>query len=134
MLLKRIDRTTAAATRGGFTLMELLVVVAILLVLVAVATPLYLGYLERSKLKTAKATAMMLAEELDRYAVDHIGDPNGQWPPPGTWDGVELRRPAIDPWGQPYQWDLDPTTGRPIVWSLGPRGNLGPLDELSSAY
>ena len=46
-------RDYRATARGGFTLMELLVVVAILVVLAGAAVPIYMTYLENAKKSTA---------------------------------------------------------------------------------
>lgn len=126
MLLRRIDATPRAAVRAGFTLMELLVVVAILLVLVGVATPLYLKYLDQSKVKIARTDAFRLASELKNYAASNQGNyPQGM---PSfeilVLEGF-LEREPLDPWGQPFQWTLRPvgldgTTMTPVVWSAGP--------------
>jgi prepilin-type N-terminal cleavage/methylation domain-containing protein len=136
MRLRPLERTGQAAPRTGFTLMELLVVVAILVVLVGVATPLYLNYLEQSKKKIARADAVRLAGELKNFAVSHDGD----YPPPNTWDLLPLeKKPPLDPWGQPYQWTLmetvqvDAKVMVPIVWSSGPNKISGDADDISSA-
>jgi type II secretory pathway pseudopilin PulG len=110
--------------------MELLVVVAILLVLIGVATPLYLNYLEQSKAKVAKSDAHRLASELRNFAVSH----DGNWPNDDTWDLLPLppeQKPPLDPWKRPYHWmprDIqhgDGTTTRDcVVWSTGPTGNM----------
>ena len=121
--------------RAGFTLMELLVVVAILVVLVGVATPMYLSYLDQSKRKVARADAVRLAGELKNFAVSH----DGEYPPENTWDLVPLeKKPPLDPWGQPYQWTLlespqvDGAVLVPVVWSSGPNRVSGDADDISS--
>src|SRR5437879_7920206 len=54
--LLRLGRSRLA-TESGFTLMELLVVVLIVVILAAVGVPLYLGYVRDSRLAEAKALA-----------------------------------------------------------------------------
>src|SRR5207302_3995096 len=66
---------TALTTRPGFTLMELLVVVAILVVLAAVAVPSYFTYVDYSKRQTAKTSAYALAKAAETY---HAA--TGEWP------------------------------------------------------
>ncbi|HMP03279.1 MAG TPA: prepilin-type N-terminal cleavage/methylation domain-containing protein [Gemmatales bacterium] len=132
----RTEGATKAATRAGFTLMELLVVVAILVVLVGVATPMYMSYLERSKVRTAFAESKMLAGVLNTFYVQ-----NGELPMEGDWTGLPLEVvPPLDPWRRPYLWQAisqmqpDGTTIlRTVVWSSGPMGNWGPEGEASSA-
>lgn len=128
-------RSTALAARAGFTLMELLVVVAILVVLVSVATPMYFSYLEKSRMKTAKANAAMLASVLKNYQVEH-----GTLPTEGDWSQLPLDRVPMDPWGKPFVWIASMTVlgdgtqmPIPIVFSTGPAGNLGPDGPCSSS-
>src|SRR5438132_347241 len=120
MIRRRTARSAAsarAASRAGFTLMELLVVVAILVVLVSVATPMYFGYLEKSKIKIAKAGAVSLAAELQRFQIE-----NGSLPPVGSWDGLALNKAPLDPWNKYYAWTTQPMMSGgieihlPIVW------------------
>ncbi|MER3441036.1 MAG: hypothetical protein C4296_06660 [Gemmataceae bacterium] len=124
-----------AAARAAFTLMELLVVVAILLVLVGVATPLYMSYLESSKLRVAKADAVRLAQELKNFYVLHNAFPE----PVGSWDLLPLdKKPPLDPWGRPYEWSLvevpqlETNITVPVVWSAGPNGVSGDADDIRS--
>jgi prepilin-type N-terminal cleavage/methylation domain-containing protein len=139
MLLRPITQTGRATIRGGFTLLELLVVVAILVVLVGVATPMYLNYLEQSKARIAKIEAKSLAGEITRYAISH----DGNFPQEGDWSLLPLppeKKPMpLDPWRHPYQWALRPIMQAdgtqhmdPVVWSGGPLGNQGAEGEYSS--
>jgi general secretion pathway protein G len=131
MRLRPVENAGRAAVRAGFTLLELLVVIAIILVLIAVATPSYFYYLERSKLQTTKMSCHEAAAELERWNVDQ-----GSFPAQGTWPPTMKQNPPLDAWKQPLQWTLmqNPQTGidMPVVWSVGPKGNLGPEGELSS--
>ncbi len=135
MQLRTLERTgQKTIARAGFTLMEVLVVVAILVIMVGVATPLYLNYLEQSKIKIARTDAIRLAGELKNFAISH----DGEYPPENTWDLVPLeKKPPLDPWNQPYQWTLTPAQADvvvlvPLVWSSGPNKNPGDADDISS--
>jgi prepilin-type N-terminal cleavage/methylation domain-containing protein len=138
MMLRRVTQTSRAASRAGFTLMELLVVVAILVILVGVATPMYMSYLERAKMSTARSQAKLLAGDLKAYALSH----DGQFPQPGDWSVMPYppeKIPPMDPWGRPFTWTLrelpqpDGTALQdPVVWSAGPLGNQNEQGEYSS--
>jgi len=142
MRLQNVQRMQRSATRKAFTLMELLVVIAILLVLAAVATPLYLSYLEQSRYDKVKAEVQTLAQDIKQWNLRNR-DRVGFELPAGDWSAIQLEKGSIiDPWGTPYQFDYarvpdqineNLITSVPVVWSIGPGKNLGPGDELSSA-
>jgi general secretion pathway protein G len=119
-------RERAARRQGGFTLMELLVVVAILVVLAGAAVPIYLNYLEGAKRSMAWTNAKTLERVCDLYRIKH-----GDYPPSlhelanptdGSKPDIELNA-LNDPWGHEYQYN--PTgqhsrTGKPDIWATDP--------------
>ncbi|MBN1517913.1 prepilin-type N-terminal cleavage/methylation domain-containing protein [Candidatus Sumerlaeota bacterium] len=68
----RINRTT----RSGFTLIELLIVVLIISILAAIATPNFLEFQVRAKVSRAKADMKAMETGIEAYNVD-----NGAYPP-----------------------------------------------------
>ena len=67
----------------GFTLVELIIVVAIISILASIAIPAYNGYIETSKRSDAQASLMALAIAQEKYRATNptyttvIGDLNG---------------------------------------------------------
>jgi len=60
----------------GFTLIELLIVILIVGILAAVATPLYLGYIKDAKTAEAKAVAGSLWTAVQSNAIGSCGSPS----------------------------------------------------------
>ncbi len=130
------ERARAAQARreAGFTLVELLVVLAILGLLVAVATPQVLKYLGRAKVDTANIEMKSLSTALDLFMIDIGRYPNQQeglavlvsntdnLP---TWHGPYLKSTTVplDPWGHPYQYRIPGQHGDYDLFTLGPDGN-----------
>lgn len=99
----------------GFTLLELLVVLAILGLLAAFAAPQVFKYLGGAKTDSARIQIQNLSSILDLYRLDL-----GRYPstreglqalverPAGTgaWRGPYLQRSdgLLDPWGRPYRY------------------------------
>lgn len=59
----------------GFTLIELIVVIAILGVLAAIAVPNVTGVLSKSKIQADKANAAILAQAAQRYYIEQTTPP-----------------------------------------------------------
>jgi prepilin-type N-terminal cleavage/methylation domain-containing protein len=143
MLLRTVARTSPAAVRAGFTLMELLVVVAILVVLAGVAVPVYLGYKSKADRDVTQATVDAFARDL-RTAFNTHGlnyDQLKQLADAGDWGILTLppgKSPPLDAWKRPLRWDvvlIQTSTGDavpdPIVISDGPDPS-NPGDDISS--
>jgi len=127
MVLRREPRATK---RAGFTLMEMLIVVAIIVVLAGVGGVVYLRVLDESKVNVAKSQAKILAEAVAMYELSCGRYPANLEELTQPQDGKKaLLEPSalIDPWSRPYQLAVPgphhPTTGAPDVWSLGPTGD-----------
>src|SRR5271155_2474735 len=131
----RIDAFTRQS-ESGYTLLELLIVLAILGLIVAFAAPKVIGYLERSKTRAAEIEISNISAALDLYRLDTGSYPSADQGlkalidcPAGAthWHGPYLNRRdgIIDPWGRPYLY-TPPTEGSPpIVYSYGADGKPG---------
>ena len=70
--MKKID-ACKLKRKGGFTLVELIVVLVLLSVLSAVAVPTYLGYVDDNKAKQCERNRQALASYLDNMLVTNPG-------------------------------------------------------------
>jgi general secretion pathway protein G len=126
-------RPTRRRNRGGFTLMEMLVVVAIIVMLAGVSTYGYMKYLEGAKESSAKIQIQRLSEAVEAYKVQHDGNPPGSLAeltvPEGTQPAALEQKELIDPWNMPYQYEPANTspTGRSRVYSQHPSSTGGAL-------
>jgi len=69
--LKKYPELPARRPDAGFTLIELMIVVAIIGILAAVALPSYLDYLRRGKLVDATNTLSALRAKMEQYYQDN---------------------------------------------------------------
>ena len=117
-----------AEMRGRFTLMGILVAVAIIALLAAMAVPIVMGRLDDAKKDKAHLDCKVLAETAKMYKLKYGDYPQTlaqltQRGADGSLPFIEARH-LIDPWGHEYQY----ATGRhpvsdPDVWSMGPHMN-----------
>ena len=122
--------------QSGYSLLELLVVLAIMGLLISIAAPLVIGYFETSKAKVAKIQISNIGAALDLYQLS-----NGAYPseeqglkalvekPDGAtaWDGPYLNRAdgIIDPWGKPFVYKRPGQHGAYDIVSYGADGKEG---------
>lgn len=117
-------------SQSGFTLVELLVVLAILSLLVMVATPQVLKYLGKAKSDTARIEMKSMSTALDlflldvgRYPTQQEGLPALVANPGGlqSWHGPYLKATVVpnDPWGRPYQYRFPGQNGDYDLYTLG---------------
>jgi general secretion pathway protein G len=132
MAMKSTDKTNR---EGGFTLVELLVVLVILALLAALVGPRVIGYMSQSKIKTAKVQIASYQSALELYHLDMGHYPPAQaglqdlvTQPSGStgWAGPYLDKAvAPDPWGNAYVYTADGTGAAYVLKSLGADGKEG---------
>jgi len=129
--------------RGGFTLVEMLLVLVILATLAAIVIPKVVGRSEQAKETAAKSQISSLETALDAFEVD-----NGYYPKTGGlndliaqpanatgWKGPYLSKGIpVDPWGNPYTYEYPGkhnANGYDII-SMGPDGRAGTDDDITN--
>jgi general secretion pathway protein G len=127
---------------GGFTLVELLVVLVILSLIMGLVGPRVLGYLSDARVRSAKLQIDSLSAALDLFYLD-----TGRYPSeseglealiqraPGVdgWNGPYLQQSAVppDPWGHPYDYRVPGENAPYMIVSLGSDGRQGGTDDAS---
>ena len=134
-------QNSAFKEHGGFTLLELLVVMVIIGLLAGYVGPKYFGQIGKSETKVARAQLDALEKALDQYRLDtgHYPAPDSglaaliQKPPNETkWDGPYLKKIVpMDPWGRPYIYKLPGEHGEYDLVSYGKDGQPGGTGEAS---
>ena len=80
----------------GFTILELLIALAVLSILSAMAIPAYDRFSERARVGQAVADIGELDMEIEKFLANNFTYP-------GSLDDLPSGTP-LDPWGQPYQY------------------------------
>ena len=116
---------------GGFTLIEILIVIVIMGLLISLVAPTMFSKVASSQRKTSMAQMQMLSTALDTYRLD-VGrypeklDELRKSDSPG-WDGPYMPRDVpADPWGNPYMYSV--TNGGETPYTLSSYGAGGRPD------
>jgi general secretion pathway protein G len=133
---ERMRRVSGAAA-GGYTLIEMLVVLTIIGLIMGLIGPRVLSYLSDARVKTARLQIESLSSSLDLFYLDAGRYPTSsegldaltQRPTDVTvWNGPYVKggHVPVDPWGHPYQYrsPVDHTPPYEIV-SFGSDGREG---------
>ncbi|HYH20197.1 MAG TPA: type II secretion system major pseudopilin GspG [Azospirillum sp.] len=119
-----------SSRQAGFTLLELMVVIVILGMLAAIATPQVMKYLGGAKVDTARLQIQNLSTILDMYRLQ-----TGSYPTTAeglavlvekpasaaNWNGpyVKRKESLIDPWGSPFLYRYPGQHAEFDLYSLG---------------
>jgi general secretion pathway protein G len=124
---------------GGFTLLELLVVMVIIGLLAGFVAPRYFAQVGKSQVKVAKAQIDALDKALDQFRIDVGRYPSSEEglqalvvAPTGepNWSGPYLKKAVpMDPWGRAYVYAEPGSHGDFDLLSYGKDGRPGGSGE-----
>jgi general secretion pathway protein G len=123
---------------AGFTLIELMVVVAILGILAALVVPKIMSRPDEARVVAAKQDIATLSQALKLYRLDNKRYPTTEQglqslvmrpttaPVPDNWKGGGyVEKLPMDPWGKPYQYLNPGLHGEIDIFSYGADGVAG---------
>ena len=149
LLTTKIAVSRRTQSRAGFTLTELLIVMAILVLLVSLVGPRLLGSKKKADINATKTQIGLFQSALERYAIDTNRFPStedsllalventSEETKSSSWDGPYLKKTKLpkDPWGNGYLYEYPSTHSKsdePDIWSAGPDGEENTEDDIVS--
>ena len=95
-LIVRLVKMSRTEVLAGFTLVELLTVIAILGTITAIAIPTYSGFMNKARITKGIADITIIQKEIKLYEIDRDALPD---------DLADIGRGSfMDPYGRPYQY------------------------------
>jgi general secretion pathway protein G len=130
---------------GGFTLIEVMIVLFILVMLGGMAVMAVRGQQAMAQRRIAFTNVQMLKSAVNSYTVD-VGRPPAPEQglgalvtcpsdvPEGKWGGpyIESTAKSTDPWDNEYQYIYPGKNGEFDIWSYGPDMMDGTEDDIGS--
>jgi general secretion pathway protein G len=131
--------------QGGFTLLEIMVVIVILGILASLVVPNLMGNKEQADRQKAVSDIVALENALDMYKLDNsrfptteqglealVTKPQSEPAPRNYKDDGYIRRLPQDPWGNAYQLMSPGEHGKIDVFSMGLDGEAGSDDDIGN--
>ena len=121
----------------GFTLLEIIVVVAIIAILAAYIAPKVAGRVDDARISKAKSDIRVLESSLELYKLDNFVYPSTEQglnalvnKPSGdnakNWrEGGYIKKLNKDPWGNEYRYQFPGSNAEFDVFSLGADAAVG---------
>lgn len=133
--MKREEKVVVSALRAGFTLVELLVVVAIIGILGTIAIQNVKSHIDKTNETAAKATVQSVSEAVTSYYIAKKKMPSdlnklieGTDDDPAILEGGEGA--LLDPWENELKYEQHGK--RFVIISAGPDGEFGTEDDIRS--
>ena len=146
MKISQMKKGFKLGSKGGFTIIELMLVMVILTVLAAVVVPKFTKRSEQARITAANTDISNLEVALDAFEVDMgryptstegmkalIEQPSGAQT--SSWKGPYIKRGIPnDPWGNPYVYIIPGkhNTSGYDLYSYGPDGKDGGSDDIDN--
>ncbi len=124
--------------QAGFTLIEIMVVIAILAILSATVIPMITDSPEKARIVRAKQDIGVLEQSLEMYKLDNfnypstdqglqalIERPNGEPEAPNWKEGGYVKKLPNDPWGREYIYLSPGESGSFDILTYGRDGSEG---------
>jgi general secretion pathway protein G len=128
--------------RKGFTLMEILLVVAILVAMASMATFAYVSIKRNADIRNTQTEVRLLAEMCTMFHSSVNSFPTTlrdlQVIPQGldqnTWGGpyMDARSDFLDVWNIEYKYAVDDANFRVVITSAGPDRQFNTADDISN--
>ncbi|HEQ60406.1 MAG TPA: type II secretion system protein GspG [Firmicutes bacterium] len=139
----RYPGSSRYSRRGGFTMVELLLVLVILAVLAAIVVPKFTGRSEQARITAAQTQIAAFETCLDAFEIDNGYYPRGtdglqdlvrQPADAKNWRGPYMKEIPLDPWGNAYLYEYPGkyNEGGYDLMSLGPDGRAGGDDDITN--
>ena len=113
---------------NGFTLLELLIVLAIIGVLSGIAIPFYSAHVDESKNTTAITDITTIQTSIERFYTNNFSYPAA------LTDIPDLPHNGVDPWGNAYVYLNIKDGGPGIKGSVRKDKKLNPINTLYDLY
>lgn len=135
----------APSARSGFSLIEIMIAIAIMAILAAVAVPTFLNYLETSRESSTKSNLAVINGAIKSYYLQiskYPGKLNDLVEKPKDEEAAaKWRNPFIeneiplDGWGNKFQYKVTPEGAHAYeLYSFGSKGKSAPKNEWISIW
>jgi general secretion pathway protein G len=135
--------------KSGFSLMEIMIAIAIMGMLAGVGIPMYFSYIKNASITKTNANLAMLKNEVNRYHADTgkyprslddlVDKPDSDDPIANKWSGpyIDVKGGKLpeDGWNQEFYYEVTSGGMRPFeLYSYGPEGEDGPEEQRINAW
>lgn len=130
----RIRLTAKATLKGaarGFTLLEIMVVIAIIGMLATAVSVSVMSYMKKAKIKTCKIQLNTLSQALNQYYLDQNNYPDSLEDLTKGSDAMIKEKQLKDPWGQDFVYNSTASGDSDFtLCSKGPDKREGSDDDI----